>query len=524
MVNEFYEEFQYDSCVSRGICSINPRISALQTVLVLYLKLFAKYSLGLNLEKDTKDFILNTISITIYNSEFNEKSFLFAVNIFKNKLPKIMEAYYESNLEQDMELEKNKAIELFNSTEDIVQAIKFGEKILKRAIEQIPIKIRDLYNIMLVITKSISINLLDLESFDKEHAKAFATVLNLLSKINLEEQNIEVLKAEIIAASKVNIELMKIIRETQEERYGMQKSNVVSYSTYPNKAVLVVGTNIRELETILEALKNENIDIYTHDDMMLAHTFPNFSMYPRLKGQFGQGLENCLLDFATFPGPIILTKHSLHNIENFYRGRLFTTDYTTNPKGIIKIENNDFSKVIDSAEKSKGFKKGKQCESLSIGYDYDEVISYLKIKLETKKYKQIFMIGFDGYSLEQKSYFEKLIKLIPNDVLILSYSYNIEKDNLIHINTCFDDYSWIKIFEYVKHFDLPIKVFVPKCGRNSISQMVYFSNIKKVKVFVGKCTPIILNPSLINTLQETFSIQGITIAKKDLEEILKTNY
>ena len=520
MVNEFYEEFQYDSCVSRGICSINPRILALQTVLVLYLKLFAKYSLGLNLEKDTKDFILNTISITIYNSEFNDKSFLFAVNIFKNKLPKIMEAYYESNLEQDMELEKNKAIELFNSTEDIVQAIKFGEKILKRAIEQIPIKIRDLYNIMLVITKSISINLLDLESFDKEHAKAFATVLNLLSKINLEEQNIEVLKAEIIAASKVNIELMKIIRETQEERYGMQKSNVVSYSTYPNKAVLVVGTNIRELETILEALKNENIDIYTHDDMMLAHTFPNFSMYPRLKGQFGQGLENCLLDFATFPGPIILTKHSLHNIENFYRGRLFTT----NPKGIIKIENNDFSKVIDSAEKSKGFKKGKQCESLSIGYDYDEVISYLKIKLETKKYKQIFMIGFDGYSLEQKSYFEKLIKLIPNDVLILSYSYNIEKDNLIHINTCFDDYSWIKIFEYVKHFDLPIKVFVPRCGRTSISHMVYFSNIKQVKVFVGKCTPIILNPSLINTLQETFSIQGITIAKKDLEEILKTNY
>ena len=67
-------------------------------------------------------------------------------------------------------------------------------------------------------------------------------------------------------------------------------------------------------------------------------------------------------------------------------------------------------------------------------------------------------------------------------------------------------------------------MFVPKCGRNSISQMVYFSNIKQVKVFVGKCTPIILNPSLINTLQETFSIQGITIAKKDLEEILKTNY
>ena len=100
---------------------------------------------------------------------------------------------------------------------------------------------------------------------------------------------------------------------------------------------------IRELEIVLDKLKNENIDIYTHDEMMLAHTFPKFSEYTHLKGQFGQGVENCLLDFATFPGPIILTKHSLHNIENFYRGSLFTTDYISSPKGIIKIENNDLS-------------------------------------------------------------------------------------------------------------------------------------------------------------------------------------
>ena len=100
------------------------------------------------------------------------------------------------------------------------------------------------------------------------------------------------------------------------------------------------------------------------NDMMLAHTFPKFSTYQHLRGQYGQGIENCLLDFATFPGPIILTKHSLHNIENFYRGRLFTTDYTSSPKGIIKIENNDFSDIIDSAKKSKGFKTGKQCETV----------------------------------------------------------------------------------------------------------------------------------------------------------------
>ena len=405
MKNEFFEEFQYNSCISRGICSISPQNSALQTVLVLYLRLFAKYSMNINIDKSIKDFILNTISITIYNPEFNEKSFLYAMKNFREILPKIIEKSSETNKEKELETEKNKALELFQETENIIDAIKFGEKIFNRGVKNISPEIRDLYNIMLVISKSISINLLDLESFEKYNDLAFETILSIYSKINLEEKNIEALKTEIYKAVETDLELMKLIRNSQEERYGMQGKEEVSYTTIPNKAVLVVGSNIRELETVLEALKNEDIDIYTHDDMMLAHTFPNFKMYPRLKGQYGQGIENCLLDFATFPGPIVLTKHSLHNIENFYRGRLFTTDYTTNPKGIIKIENNNFEKVIKEAYNSKGFKRGRQCETISIGYNYDEIISCIKSKLENNDYKQIFIIGLDGYSLEQRTYF-----------------------------------------------------------------------------------------------------------------------
>ena len=521
MSYESFENYQYDSCISRGICSISPKISALQTVLVLYLRLFAKYALDLEVDNNIREFVLNTISITIYNPEFNDNSFIFAIEQFRKFLPKIIERYSETHSDDILESEKNKAIELFNETTEITQSIKFGEKIFNRGLKEISIEIRDLYNIMLVIAKSISINLLDLESFDKKHETAFSTILNLLSKINLEEKNIEILKAEIYRAGKTDVELMRLIREAQEERYGKQGINEVSYTTVPNKAVLVVGSNIRELETVLEALKDENIDVYTHDDMMLAHTFPNFSMYPHLKGQFGQGVENCLLDFATFPGPIILTKHSLHNIENLYRGRLFTTDYTTNPKGIVKIENNDFSNVIEAAEITRGFKNGKQCETISIGYDFEETMFHIKSKIESQNYDKIFIIGLEGYSLEQQSYFEKLIKLTPQRILVLSFSYHFERDNLIHINTCFDNYGWIKIFESIKTFDIPIKIFVPKCERNTISQIIYLSHMENIEVYLGKCTPIILNPSLMNTLKTTFQINSITIAKKDLEQILE---
>ena len=523
-MNEFYQDFQYDSCSSRGICTTNPKVASLQSVLVQYLKLTAKYALALAGSENTKnkqeevkikELILNTIPLAVSNPEFTETSFILAVSKFKEILPGIVKKYNKLYEQEDFK-KGIRSTDLFQESSDIIQAIRFGEKSLRNILKDLPPQIRDLYQIMLVISKSISINLLDLESMGKDSNKSYNMILKLLDEINSEIKDKDSLKSLIYKASKIDNELMMQLRTVQEERYGTQGTSDVSYSTTPSKAALVVGSNIRELETILEALKKTDIDVYTHDDMMVAHTFPKFSEYKNLKGQYGQGLENCLLDFSTFPGPIILTKHSLHNIENLYRGRLFTTDYTV-PKGVIKIENNDYSSVIESAENAKGFKTGKQCETVTIGYNFNETINLIKERVSN--YKRIFMIGLERYSLEQKAYFEKLIKLSDNDTLIISFSYNTEKENVIHINTCFDSFGLIKVYNEIKNTSLPITVFIPKCDRNTISQMIYLSEDKNTKVFVGKCTPIILNPSLIATLKQVFEISGITTAKKDLETI-----
>ena len=54
LMSENFDNLQYNSCVSRGICSVNPRTSALQNVLGLYLHLCAKYCLKL-FERDKLD-------------------------------------------------------------------------------------------------------------------------------------------------------------------------------------------------------------------------------------------------------------------------------------------------------------------------------------------------------------------------------------------------------------------------------------------------------------------------------------
>ncbi len=525
MTNNFNEDYQYDSCTANGRCSVNPRISSLQEVLILYLKLLAHYALKLheNNKKDdiAKNIILNIISVMVLNSDFSEKDFEKIILRLNNELPRIKEEYSALCEQNDLVPDYLKSVLKFDDKADIIKSIQLGERELLKKIESISQEVRNLYTILLVLAKSICINLLDLESFSVSNDEAYIYILKLLDSLNVNKYNLEEIKTLIKDTVEFDNTLMKELRKVQEERYGIQRETNVSYSTTPSKALLVVGSNIRELEDVLEALKETEIDIYTHDEMMLAHTFPKFSEYKHLKGQYGQGMDNCYLDFATFPGPILLTKHSLYNVENLYRGRLYTTDIAYS-KGVISIDNKDFSPVITSAFEAKGFKTGKKCESVEVGYNFDKTFEKIKNKFLKGNYSKIFLIGLNAYTLEQKSYFENLIKKTPKDVLIVSLSYCEDTDNIICINACFDTFAISKFGEeIIKEFDIPITIFFPKCERHSISQMLYLSEFENVKIYVGRCAPILLNPTLIETLGKFFNIKTLSSVKKDLESIFE---
>ncbi len=524
MIHNYNEDYQYDSCVSQGVCSINPRTSSLQEVLILYLKLASYYALKLDengvQDNHTRNIILNTISILVSNFEFSERDFRVITEGFNKILPPLIKKYEEVCKNSNIVPECLKSILKFKQSSDIIKSIRFGEREFIKKSKLLSPDIRDLYKILFVLAKSICINVLDLESLGIQDRIGYISILKLLNSLNTEgnEENTENLKTLIKEISVIDNTLMKTLQNAREERYGKQRLCEVSYSTTPGKAVLVVGSNIRELEEILEALKNNNIDVYTHDEMILANTFPKFNEYKNLKGQFGQGIENCLLDFATFPGPIILTRHSLYNVKHLYRGLLYTTDFATS-KGVISIKDKDFSGVITAAENAKGFKTGRQCETVSVGYNYDELME--KVKLQAEKYTGIFIIGLGAYTLEQKAYFEKLLSQTPDNILIISLSYCIPRENIICLNACFDTFAIIKITEGItEELSLPVTVFFPKCDRHTISQMIYINQKPDVNVYVGKCTPIMLNPNMVITLKKLFDINGLTSVKKDLEEIL----
>lgn len=518
-------EYQYNSCSSRGICSINPTTASFLEIILLYLKNAAFY--GLQLEKQGKkdkkiyNLILNTISIINSNSEISEQNFEIINAAFQNELPRIIQEYKNLCKEKNIQFEELKSCQIPDKKTTINEYIRLGEKEFNKRIQTTSNENIILYRILFVLIKSICTNILTYESYNFNADTEIIFVLKILNHLNSPDNTKEFLKELISELAQRDCKLMTKIRNIQENSYGNQREYNISFSTTKGKAVLVVGSNLRELEQILDKLENCNIDIYTHDNMILAHTFPKFKNYPNLKGQYGQGMEQCLLDFSTFPGPIILTRNSLFNVENLYRGRLFTTDFGYS-KGIIQIKNNDFSELIKSANDSKGFKTGKICPSEKIGFSFEDTIKNIDKILNNNKFKNIVIIGIMGHSKEEKEYFKLFLKHIPDDIFVVTFSCcENNQSNILCLNSPNDTTGMLKISEYIREkANSKINIFLPFCDRHTIS-ILLFLNAKGINnIFVGNWNQTILKPNILDGLKKDFGIIEINTPKKDISKII----
>jgi len=261
-----------------------------------------------------------------------------------------------------------------------------------------------LTDILSAVLKSVCVNLVSLFELNETCTEASDTVISALNLFNQSRLSSEKLTEYIKNLAKCDVELLNLISQYETQNYGEIEETDVLYKTRPHKAIMVSGSNLSDLKSVLETVKDKDIDVYTNGNLLIAHAFPYFKNSKNLKGHFGAGVFNTILDFATFPGAILLTKNESQNIEYLYRGRLFTTDYIS-PQGIVKIENNDFSPLIESALQAKGFAKGQNRGSEVVGFDETKLKSDLD---KISNAERIFIIGPSNLSLKQKDYFENL--------------------------------------------------------------------------------------------------------------------
>lgn len=523
----------YNECVARGSCAVSPEIRAIQEVILLFTHQLAFYELVHEEHNisyfENKETLIDSIITLISTSEYTHDQLLEIVSRIYSKLLYARKEYLNFCTENNIKCNDIRLSFKLNPEMTLNEIIKSGEKVFLEKYKKISLQQKNLQDILIIAVKSLCTNLLKLKEFNKFDDSAYKDILTALNYLNYGRISSVKLKSITNKLTQDDIKLVTLLAEAQSAKFGPIIKTVVSLSSAPGKAILVSGSNLQNLYDILKITENTGIDVYTHSDLMIAHAFEKFRQFPHLKGHFGSCYSNCIVDFATFPGAILLTKNTFPNVDYLYRGKLFSAEEIP-PKGVLQIKNNDFTELIEAALNSKGFTKGREVAPVTVGYverELDEKLDNICTRFNNQEIHNLIIIGMSDFSGTQDEYFRKLHKLLESNTYVITFSHHSsDRENELHINLVNNLPAvygiMLKIFQKIDIASERLAFFLTKCDPGAISNMVNMYNAGAKQIFLSQCPSYIINPNIQGTLKNLYGITPTTNPQNDLAKIYKT--
>lgn len=519
---------EFEQFITEESGSLKPAVSVMQEVILIYLKELSYYLIKLKKfttnNKIIMENVLEAISGIIANVDYNPEQFRKLVDILSQDLTHSKNLYLNQCEKNEIKPELLKPFFKHSDNSSMDEMLnKAQQSLLKR--ESYTPEQKEFFDVIFLLIKNICLKIIQIKSYKRNYEDAYNTILNLLNTINAEIDSIT--KEAIEKGLLEHRRLTNRLSLFEEEAYGKRHSVSIPFNAKNGKCILVSGIDLTQLQAVLEAVKSQKIDVYTHGMTMLAaHGLSKFKKYPNLAGHFGKGSENSLFDFAAFPGAILMTRYLFQKVEYLYRGRLFTTDSFA-PSGVAKINDNNYEPLIQAALDTKGF-SNQQLESiLKVGYKQkeleaqaDEFIS----KFKHNQVKYLFLVGLLPYENEYKPYFKKLFELSPKNCYILSFTYDKTRENILQLDAFYDYLFIYGLLEKINKInalkDLDITVLITKCDRYTIANIINFINMGIKQIYMCKCNQILINPTIQETLKNVFEVKEFSAPEKDLMEIL----
>lgn len=527
-------------CTKVGVCGKSPDLAKLQDLLIYITKGLSEVTTKLRKENykiDDKinNFITINLFTTITNANFDNEVFYNRISeTLRTKNDLISKLNDKSNLSE---------CALYNETE----REKLNEKSEKIGVLSTENEdIRSLRELIIYGLKGMSAYMKHANAlgYDSEEINAFMqetlylTLDDTLTVDKLIEKTLE--------TGKVGVDAMSLLDKANTETYGHPEMTKVNIGTRNNPGILVSGHDLKDLEMLLKQTEGTGIDVYTHSEMLPAHSYPAFKKYSHFVGNYGGAWWSQKDEFEKFNGPILMTTNCIVPPKDTYKDRLFTTG-AAGFEGCTHIKGNseddkDFSVII---EKAKTCKPPTQIEKGEIigGFAHNQVISLADKIVEAVKNKDIgkfvVMSGCDGRA-KSRTYYTEFAKALPKDAVILTsgcakYRYN--KLNLGDINgiprvldagQCNDSYSLVVIAMKLKEAfglddinDLPIVYNIAWYEQKAIIVFLSLLYLGVKNIHLGPTLPAFLSPNVAKFIVENFGVTGIDTVENDLVEFLK---
>jgi hydroxylamine reductase len=532
-------------CVTVGVCGKTPETAALQDLLVHQVKGISTYAnrltkLGEPIPANVNEFTLQSLFSTLTNVNFDSERFVGSLKQSQEILNNLKNTYQKKSNEKV----DGKPFDLqgFSTLEQLEQR---GHEvgILKRK-EVLGEDITGLQELITYGIKGMAAyadHALVLGKQDPAVSEFIYQAFDSIQNGNLGANELLDLAMKV---GQMNLRVMGLLEEGGTGRYGNPVPTQVRVTPVKGKCILVSGHDLRDVEEVLKQTQGTGINVYTHGELLPAHGYPKLKQ-PHLVGNYGGAWQLQKMDFAAFPGPIVMTTNCLIEPKKSYKDRLFTRSVVGWP-GVKHIDNYNFKPVVDLALASKGFEKDEPARYVTVGFGKNTVLGLADTvinAIKTGDIKHFFFIGGCDGSEGERNYFKELALATPKDSVILTAGcgkfrfnkFNFGTTNggiprLLDVGQCNDSYGAIQIAVALAKAlnmdvkDLPLSFAVSWFEQKAVAVLLSLLSLNIQNIHLGPHLPGFCTPTMLKILQDKFQLKTINLdIQQELSQMLKNN-
>lgn len=525
-------------CTQLGVCGKEPEVHALQELLIHELKSLSNHTLAARAagitNKEVDGHTLEALFSTLTNVNFDNDRFVGLIAktaaLRGNLAGKLKAAGNEPLKASSIAASADSTLDELNSLAAKLEAAALIENV----------DIKSLQDILLYGLKGLSAYAVHAKTLGQEDDAVYAFMHEGLASLLNADLGLDELVGLAIKCGEVNIRAMELLDAGNTGTYGHPVPTQVPLGAKAGKAILISGHDLKDLDLLLQQTVGKGINIYSHGEMLPTHGYPQLKKYDHFYGHYGTAWQNQNVEFAAFPGAIIMTTNCIQKPIDSYKDNIFTCGAVGWP-GVSHVENHDFSSVIEKAQSLPGFSEDTDKGAVTVGYARNAVLGVADKIIDAVKagaIKHFFLVaGCDG-AKPGRNYYTELVEKAPADTVIMTLACGkfrfFDKDlgdiggipRLLDIGQCNDAFSAIQIaLALADAFgvgvnELPLSFILSWYEQKAVVILLSLFSLGIKNIRLGPTLPAFITPAVLDVLVQKYDIKPITTADEDLKAIL----
>lgn len=378
-----------------------------------------------------------------------------------------------------------------------------------------------------------------------EDETIYAAIENALAEVSLKDISADALTALALGIGECGVKAMALLDKAHTSSFGNPEITKINIGVGQNPGILVSGHDLKDMEELLEQTAGTGVDVYTHSEMLPAHSYPAFKKYPHLVGNYGNAWWRQREEFESFNGPILFTTNCI--VPPLKSASYTERIYTTGSAGLAGAPHiparqdgtpKDFSAIIQHAQKCLPPKEIEKGEVLG-GFAHNQVLTLAEKVVGAVKSgaikKFIVMAGCDG-RMKSREYYTAFASALPKDNVILTagcakYRYNKLPlgdiggiPRVLDAGQCNDCYSLVVVALALKEAfglqnlnELPIVYNIAWYEQKAAVVLLALLSLGVKNIHLGPSLPAFLSPNITKVLVENFGIGAISSVEEDMK-------